>query len=102
MTVGADGKNLVLLRNAEYTYLQMEPGEHQLFVQANCCEPSISRIELKTKERRCFRGFPNPTNAAKAVLGIFFGQLFLFEEGPCPTPEQLSKYSEVKVKYLDE
>jgi hypothetical protein len=67
MRFGADGKNLVMLETSQYANLELPPGEYRLFVQGPVGEPFTKTVEIKPKERKCIRGFPNPNNLLKAL-----------------------------------
>ena len=102
LAFGVEARAHVTLGNGDYTSLFVAPGTHRFFVQARSAEPGVVSLTLKPGEKRCLRTSPDVGNLARTALPIAMmatGYLFGVEERPCPTPEELSKYSRVEVEY---
>ena len=102
VSFGADEQAFVTLGNSEYASIFIPPGTYKFFVRARSADPTTLSQTLKAGDRRCLRTVADPSNLAKVVIPIVMmasGYGFLLEELPCPSGDQLAKYSRVDVEY---
>jgi len=103
MVFGADKADLLELGNNTYVEIPLRAGEHELFVRSTQADqPFALKTSLAPADRKCFRGYPNPSNIGKAILlpmAYLMGNTFLLEEVACPAPEVLANLIKKEAQY---
>lgn len=102
LSVGVGGKTYAELGNQEYTTLLLRAGEHRIFVRARTAESAEVALQLKAGERRCLRTASRSGDGVNVVVPILMmatGYRFDLHELPCPSTQEIAKYSRVDVQY---
>ena len=102
LAVGTGTAAFASLSNSDYVIVNVPSGERDIFVQARTAEPTRLQLKLQHGSRVCLRTSASPSTIAKVALPIALiatGYHFYLDEVPCPSSEELAKYSKVTVAY---
>jgi hypothetical protein len=103
LAVGKGDAAFAKIDNSEYVQVLLPEGKHEIFVRARSAEPTKLKVSFERGARVCLRTSSSPGTVAKVIIPITLvatGYHFYLDQVPCPTTEELSKYTLVPVSYL--
>ena len=103
LTVGSGNIAFANISNSEYVTANLPAAEQDIFVQARMAAPTIVHLSLQPGSRVCLRTSSSSSTLYKVLVPatlIATGYHFYLNEVPCPSPEELSKYTQVPVNYV--